>query len=107
MQRPPHATDQGHVAIFDACAAISIRPGKRSEMLLNLEVDEVCACIVSAASKPHRHSSTNASHEFSDGCILMQGEHQAMPSSVPNPFMACCDGLQDVVDRREDKSQPN
>ena len=42
-----------------------------------LEIDiEGCACTVSVASGPHRRSSSNASHELSNGCILMQGTHQ-------------------------------
>ena len=46
-------------------------------MLLRFKVDlEGCACTVSMASGPHRRSSSNASHAFSEGCILMQGKHQ-------------------------------
>ena len=46
-------------------------------MMSRLELNvEGCACTVSVASGPHRRSSSNASHELSHGCILMQGKHQ-------------------------------
>ena len=46
-------------------------------MMSRLEINSKgCACTVSVAAGPHRRSSSNASHELSNGCILMQGKHQ-------------------------------